>query len=52
MKGEVVSPGRRKYGVTSGDGAKTGIQTSLNAGVKLETEARTGISERIVRTDR
>ncbi|WP_435065115.1 bifunctional sugar-1-phosphate nucleotidylyltransferase/acetyltransferase [Halobaculum sp. EA56] len=49
VKGEVVSTGRRKYGVVCGDGAKTGIQTSLNAGVKLETDARTIPGERVLR---
>ncbi len=33
VEGEAVSTGRRKYGVVCGDGGKTGIQTSLNAGV-------------------
>ncbi|GGM64983.1 bifunctional UDP-N-acetylglucosamine pyrophosphorylase/glucosamine-1-phosphate N-acetyltransferase [Halarchaeum rubridurum] len=41
VKGEVVSTGRRKFGVILGDDAKTGINTSLNAGVKLPTEGAT-----------
>ena len=35
VKGERVSTGRRKLGVIVGDDAKTGINTSLNAGVVL-----------------
>jgi bifunctional UDP-N-acetylglucosamine pyrophosphorylase/glucosamine-1-phosphate N-acetyltransferase len=49
VKGEVVSTGRRKFGVVCGDGVKTGIQTSLNAGVKLSSGARTGPAERVLR---
>jgi bifunctional UDP-N-acetylglucosamine pyrophosphorylase/glucosamine-1-phosphate N-acetyltransferase len=37
VKGERVSTGRRKFGVVAGDDAKTGINTSLNAGVTLST---------------
>jgi len=40
VKGERVSTGRRKLGVVVGDGAKTGIDTTLNAGVTLSTDAR------------
>ncbi len=40
VKGERVSTGRRKFGVVVGDGAKTGIETTLNAGVTLATGAR------------
>ncbi|MDY6775281.1 MAG: bifunctional sugar-1-phosphate nucleotidylyltransferase/acetyltransferase [Halobacteria archaeon] len=35
VKGESVDTGRRKLGVVLGDGVKTGINTSLNAGVKM-----------------
>jgi len=35
VKGDRVSTGRRKLGVIVGDDAKTGINTSLNAGVVL-----------------
>jgi len=49
VKGEAVSTGRRKYGVVCGDGVKTGIQTSLNAGVTLATDARTGPGEQVLR---
>jgi bifunctional UDP-N-acetylglucosamine pyrophosphorylase/glucosamine-1-phosphate N-acetyltransferase len=38
LKGELVSSGRRKYGVVLGDGVKTGINSSLNAGVRLPTD--------------
>jgi bifunctional UDP-N-acetylglucosamine pyrophosphorylase/glucosamine-1-phosphate N-acetyltransferase len=41
VKGERVSTGRRKFGVVCGDGAKTGINTSLNTGVTLSTEGTT-----------
>jgi bifunctional UDP-N-acetylglucosamine pyrophosphorylase/glucosamine-1-phosphate N-acetyltransferase len=40
VKGERVSTGRRKFGVVVGDGAKTGIEVTLNAGVTLSTDAR------------
>jgi len=49
VKGELVSTGRRKYGVVCGDGVKTGIQTSLNAGVTLGTDARTAPGEQVMR---
>lgn len=48
VKGERVSTGRRKFGVIVGDGAKTGIDTSLNAGVVLGCEARTEPGERVL----
>ncbi|MFW6384853.1 MAG: bifunctional sugar-1-phosphate nucleotidylyltransferase/acetyltransferase [Halodesulfurarchaeum sp.] len=35
VKGQTVSTGRRKFGTVCGPGAKTGINTSLNAGVTL-----------------
>ncbi|XGI84241.1 bifunctional sugar-1-phosphate nucleotidylyltransferase/acetyltransferase [Halorutilales archaeon Cl-col2-1] len=35
VKGESLDTGRRKLGVVLGDGVKTGINTSLNAGVKM-----------------
>jgi len=41
VKGERTSTGRRKFGVVLGDDAKTGINTSLNAGVKLDSEGYT-----------
>jgi bifunctional UDP-N-acetylglucosamine pyrophosphorylase/glucosamine-1-phosphate N-acetyltransferase len=49
VKGERVSTGRRKFGVVAGDGAKTGIDTSLNAGVTLGTGATTGPGESVTR---
>ena len=49
VKGERVSTGRRKMGVVVGDGAKTGINTSLNAGVVLSENARTGLGEAVTR---
>jgi bifunctional UDP-N-acetylglucosamine pyrophosphorylase/glucosamine-1-phosphate N-acetyltransferase len=52
VKGEAVSTGRRKFGVVCGDGTKTGIQTSLNAGVVLPTDARTAPGETVVRDPR
>jgi bifunctional UDP-N-acetylglucosamine pyrophosphorylase/glucosamine-1-phosphate N-acetyltransferase len=51
VKGERVSTGRRKFGVVVGDGAKTGIDTSLNAGVVLGTGTHTDPGE-CVRRDR
>jgi bifunctional UDP-N-acetylglucosamine pyrophosphorylase/glucosamine-1-phosphate N-acetyltransferase len=41
VKGDRVSTGRRKFGVVCGDEAKTGINTSLNAGVTLSTTSVT-----------
>ena len=41
VKGERVSTGRRKFGVVCGDGAKTGINTDINPGVKLSAGATT-----------
>ncbi len=49
VKGERVSTDRRKFGVVVGDGAKTGINTSLNAGVVLGTDARTKPGESVTR---
>jgi bifunctional UDP-N-acetylglucosamine pyrophosphorylase/glucosamine-1-phosphate N-acetyltransferase len=49
VKGEPTSTGRRKFGVVCGDGVKTGIQTSLDAGVKLASDATTAPSERVMR---
>ena len=49
VKGERVSTGRRKYGVVVGNGAKTGIQTSLSPGVVLSPGARTEPNEWVSR---
>jgi bifunctional UDP-N-acetylglucosamine pyrophosphorylase/glucosamine-1-phosphate N-acetyltransferase len=51
VKGDPTSTGRRKFGVVCGDGVKTGIETALNAGVVLGTDARTAPGE-TVRRDR
>lgn len=49
VKGERVSTGRRKYGVVVGDGAKTGIHTTLHPGVVLSAGARTTPNETVTR---
>lgn len=49
VKGERTSTGRRKYGVVAGDGAKTGINTSLAPGVVLSPGATTDPGERVQR---
>jgi bifunctional UDP-N-acetylglucosamine pyrophosphorylase/glucosamine-1-phosphate N-acetyltransferase len=49
VKGDRVSTGRRKFGVVVGDGAKTGINTSLNPGVTLSTGATTEPGEHVTR---
>jgi bifunctional UDP-N-acetylglucosamine pyrophosphorylase/glucosamine-1-phosphate N-acetyltransferase len=49
VKGERVSTGRRKLGVIVGDGAKTGINVSLNAGVVLSEGARVAPGEVVTR---
>jgi len=49
VKGERVSTGRRKFGVVLGDGVKTGINVSLNAGVTLSTDARVPPGEVVTR---
>jgi len=49
VKGERVSTGRWKFGVVLGDEVKTGINTSLNAGVKLAAGARTEPGEVVLR---
>ncbi|MFB6210450.1 MAG: bifunctional sugar-1-phosphate nucleotidylyltransferase/acetyltransferase [Halobacteriales archaeon] len=49
VKGERVSTGRRKFGVIVGDGAKTGINVSLNTGVSLPTDARIPPGETVLR---
>jgi bifunctional N-acetylglucosamine-1-phosphate-uridyltransferase/glucosamine-1-phosphate-acetyltransferase GlmU-like protein len=47
MKGESVDTGRRKFGLVVGDHAKTGINTSLTAGVKLGADATTTPGETV-----
>lgn len=49
VKGERVSTGRRKFGIVAGDGVKTAINTSLNAGVTLSSGARTKPGEVVMR---
>jgi len=49
VKGERVSTGRRKFGVVVGDGARTGIDTALNAGVTLGSGAQTDPGETVLR---
>lgn len=49
VKGERVSTERRKFGIVAGDGAKTGINTSLNTGVTLSSGARTKPGETVYR---
>jgi len=51
VKGDRVDTGRRKLGVIVGDAAKTGINTSLNAGVRIGAGERTGPGE-VVTCDR
>jgi UDP-N-acetylglucosamine diphosphorylase/glucosamine-1-phosphate N-acetyltransferase len=52
VKGTSVDTGRRKLGVVCGDDAKTGINTSLNAGVKLGRGATTAPGETIMEDDK
>ncbi|MHC3438977.1 bifunctional sugar-1-phosphate nucleotidylyltransferase/acetyltransferase [Natrialbaceae archaeon A-gly3] len=49
VKGERVSTGRRKFGVVAGDGVKTGINTSLTPGLRLEAGATTMPGETVER---
>jgi bifunctional UDP-N-acetylglucosamine pyrophosphorylase/glucosamine-1-phosphate N-acetyltransferase len=49
VKGDRVSTGRRKMGVVVGGGAKTGINSSLNAGVVLSPGATVGPGEAVTR---
>ncbi|KAB1191167.1 MULTISPECIES: bifunctional sugar-1-phosphate nucleotidylyltransferase/acetyltransferase [Haloferax] len=48
LRGELVSTGRRKYGVVVGDGVKTGINSSLNAGVRLPTDGTVNPGESVL----
>ena len=48
IKGESVDTGHRKLGVVVGDEAKTGINTSLNAGVRLGVGATTTPGESVL----
>ena len=49
VKGDRVDTGRRKLGAIVGDDAKTGINTSLNAGVKLGAGETTAPGEALTR---
>ncbi|WP_232702151.1 bifunctional sugar-1-phosphate nucleotidylyltransferase/acetyltransferase [Halobacterium wangiae] len=49
VKGEPVDTGRRKLGVVVGDGTKTGINASINAGVKLGANTTTPPGKPITR---
>ena len=49
VKGDRVDTGRRKLGAIVGDEAKTGINTSLNAGVVLGAGETTGPGEALTR---
>ncbi len=49
IKNELTDSGRRKLGVVVGDNVKTGINTSLNAGIKLDTEETTYPGETILK---
>ena len=52
VKDTPVDTGRRKFGVVLGDEVKTGINTSLNAGVVLQSGATTGPGSAILRNPR
>lgn len=49
VKGDRVSTGRRKYGIVAGDGAKTGVNTSLSPGVVLASGSTTLPGEQVHR---
>ncbi|GGL59551.1 bifunctional sugar-1-phosphate nucleotidylyltransferase/acetyltransferase [Halocalculus aciditolerans] len=49
VKGDMIDTGRRKLGVVVGDASKTGINTSLNAGVRLDPESTTTLGETVTR---
>jgi bifunctional UDP-N-acetylglucosamine pyrophosphorylase/glucosamine-1-phosphate N-acetyltransferase len=49
VKGDRVDTGRRKFGVVCGPAVKTGINTSLNAGVTLSEGATTSPGEAVTR---
>jgi len=49
VKGDRVDTGRRKLGVVVADDVKTGIDTNLNAGVKLGVDATTKPGESVTR---
>ncbi|AUX09558.1 UDP-N-acetylglucosamine pyrophosphorylase/Glucosamine-1-phosphate N-acetyltransferase [Halalkaliarchaeum desulfuricum] len=49
VKGDRVSTGRRKFGIVCGDGVKTAIDTSVNAGVVLSEGVTTTPGENVLR---
>jgi bifunctional UDP-N-acetylglucosamine pyrophosphorylase/glucosamine-1-phosphate N-acetyltransferase len=49
VNGDRVDTGRRKLGAIVGDGAKTGINTSLNAGLRIGAGETTGPGEIVIR---
>jgi len=49
VKGDRVSTGRRKFGIVAGDGVRTAINTSLDAGVVLSAGATTTPGESVTR---
>jgi len=49
VKGDRVSTERRKFGIVCGDDVKTGINSTLNAGVTLSTEATVDPGETVFR---
>lgn len=51
VKGSPVETGRRKLGAIIGDQVKTGIETAVNAGVKIGVGVETKLNETVV-TDR
>jgi UDP-N-acetylglucosamine diphosphorylase/glucosamine-1-phosphate N-acetyltransferase len=48
VKGDRVSTGRRKFGAVFGPGAKTGINTSVNAGVTFSAGATSAPGETVL----
>jgi bifunctional UDP-N-acetylglucosamine pyrophosphorylase/glucosamine-1-phosphate N-acetyltransferase len=49
VKGQRRSTGRRKFGAVIGRGVKTGINTSIDAGVTLSPGSQTGLGEAVTR---
>ncbi|GAB7095424.1 sugar phosphate nucleotidyltransferase [Halolamina litorea] len=49
VKGQRRSTGRRKFGAVIGRGVKTGINTSIDAGVTLSPSSQTGLGEAVTR---
>ncbi|MFW5938917.1 MAG: bifunctional sugar-1-phosphate nucleotidylyltransferase/acetyltransferase [Halolamina sp.] len=49
VKASRRSTGRRKFGTVVGHGTKTGIDTSIDAGVTLSPGSRTGVGESVTR---